>query len=201
MSIDSYIRDTGLAVNHLFVGLNEYNKLKLKSICDFLDKDGYIVMSEDENEEFIKKYQEYYSLEIAKATLAGSILQVACVGIDIYSETRNQLNEEYIKLGVKSGGKTSKYCIGKIIKGIPEGLLIYAGRIQYNHWGEGEPNNEVAKNIFMKLESYYYQNPLFDLAYCLGWNNERPISHFILQNELEWNTYDDYLISMKNMQI
>ena len=82
---------------------------------------------------------------------------------------------------------------------VPIGLLIYSGRIQYNHWEEGEPGNKVTRNVFRHLLDAYYENPMFDLAYELEYPSTRPVSHYIVRIELNWKTYNHYLEDMRTM--
>ncbi len=103
------------------------------------------------------------------------------------------------KFGIIPGKPFAKFCVGRTRFDIPIGLLIYSGRIQYNHWEEGEPSNKVAKNVFRHLLYAYYDNPMFDLAYELEYPGTRPVSHYIVQNELKWRTYNHYLEDMKAM--
>ncbi|MCK4436113.1 hypothetical protein KAU87_04805, partial [Candidatus Bathyarchaeota archaeon] len=79
------------------------------------------------------------------------------------------------------------------------GLLIYAGRIQYNHWEEGKPTNEVAKRIFDELVAAYYDNSHFDMVYVLDYPSPRPVSNYVLRLELGWRTYEDYESDMTSM--
>lgn len=103
------------------------------------------------------------------------------------------------ELGVKDASAGATFCIGRDIKGIPEGLLIYAGRIQYNHWEEGEPSNPVALQVFNELVHAYYNNQSFDMVYVLNYPKHRPVSHYIIKLELGWHTPNDYIASMESM--
>jgi len=138
MDVQRYLDQSEKAARHLFEGLNEYDAMRLPSIMDFVDETGLVRMTKEENEGFLQTYGEYFALEFARASLAGSLLQVAYFGVNRYS-TATPVSQRYSKFNVKAGTPAARFCLGREIKGIPEGLLIYAGRIQYNHWEEGEP--------------------------------------------------------------
>ncbi|MGB2963148.1 MAG: hypothetical protein WBB69_04100 [Anaerolineales bacterium] len=198
MSIDSYIEQSKPAIQHLFNGLHEYDSIRLPSIMDYIVDTGLVRMTKEENKEFLGIYEEHFSREFSRASLAGSILQIAYIGIKKYSPNPN-ISEECIGFGVNPGTTAASFCLGRSIKGIPEGLLIFAGRIQYNHWEEGEPNRSVAKNVFRQLVRVYYDNQFFDMAYVLDYPSPRPVSHYIVRLELGWNTYEDYESSIRLM--
>ena len=139
MSASSYIGQSEQAVRHLFDGLNEYDSITLPSIMDYVDETGLVRMTKEENQAFLQAYEEYFDLDFARASLAGSMLQVAYSGVKRYSPATT-VSQRCSELNVKAGTTAARFCLGGEIKGIPEGLLIYAGRIQYNHWEDGEPS-------------------------------------------------------------
>ncbi len=198
MSAIGYLETTEPAVKHFFDGLNEYYAMKPPSIAQYVDKSGLVRMSKSESESFVQKHEDFFVLEYARAILAGSILQVANTAIKMYSPG-GQLTEQCKSLGVSEGSPLAKMCVGREVHNIPIGLLIYAGRIQYNHWEEGEPANNVAKNVFRHLISDYYDDVSFDMAYELDYPQTRPVSHYIVRLELNWKSFDDYSKDMKSI--
>ena len=99
---------------------------------------------------------------------------------------------------VRPSSVAVKYCIGRDIRGVPIGLVIYAGRNQYNHVDDGQlrqPN--VA--IFEKLATGHtygdgIRDPDFDLQNGLVWNY---VSNVI--SIMGWRTYDDYEKDMRSL--
>lgn len=198
MSAEGYLDQSEKAMQHLFEGLNEYDSIRLPSIINYVDETGLVKMTKEENEAFLQVYEEHFDLEFARASLAGSMLQVAYIGIKRHSPATS-ISQVCSNLNVKPGTTAAKFCLGKEIKGIPAGLLIYAGRIQYNHWEEGEPSNPVVRDVFRELVHAYSANQHFDMAYVLDYPGPRPVSHYIVRLELGWMTYDDYLANMKEL--
>ena len=80
MSAELYIKQSEPAVRHLFDGLNTYDSIPLPSIMDYVDESGLVKMTKYENKDFLEAYDQYFELEFARASLAGSILQLAYVG-------------------------------------------------------------------------------------------------------------------------
>jgi hypothetical protein len=198
MSAIDYLETTEPAIKHFFDGLNGYDAMKPPSIAQYLDKSGLVRMSKSESEIFGQKYEDFFALEYARAILAGSILQVANTAIKMYSPG-GQVTEQCRSLGISENSPLANMCVGREVHNIPIGLLIYAGRIQYNHWEEGEPNNIVAKNVFRHLISVYYDNMAFDLAYELNYPQTRPVSHYIVRLELNWKSFDYYSKDMRSI--
>jgi len=198
MSVESYIEQSRPAVQHLFNGLNEYDSLRIPSISDYFDETGLLKMTKEKNEEFLKAYGQHFALEFSRASLAGSVLQIAYIGVKRNSQDP-PIGPECSKFDVAPGTTAAAFCLGRNIKGIPEGLLIFAGRIQYNHWEEGEPDRSVAQKVFRELVHIYYNDQNFDMAYVLDYPSPRPVTHYIVRLELGWKTYDDYESSMRSM--
>jgi hypothetical protein len=197
MAAQDYLADTKPAVSHLFEGLNAYDSIKLPSILQYIENTGLVKMTKGENEAFLKAYEQSFDLEYARAVLSGSILQVAYMALKTYSPDPSDTST-YSKFGVPNGSKVGKFCLGRQVHGIPIGLLIYAGRVQYNHW-EDMKFNEVVKFVFNELVRAYYDNTNFDMAYELGYPAPRPVSHYIVRLELGWRTYEYYESDMHSL--
>ena len=198
MANHPYLASSEPAVRHLFAGLAEYDSLPLPRILQYVDETGVVRMTKEENEQFLKAYEAHFDLEFSLACLAGSILQIAYLCLKQYSP-RPVLNARCLQLGVKERSTAARCCVGRLVKDLPIGLLIYAGRIQYNHWEGGEPENEAAKNVFRELVRAYYDNPYFDMGYVLDYPSPKPVSHHIVRLELRWREYSDYAKDMQAM--
>ena len=136
MHLHPYIKETEPAVQHLFSGLAAYYSASLPSILQYRGHDGIIRMTKHENEGFLRAYEAHFDLEFARAVLSGSILQIAYTGIKKYGHPMT-ISPRCQELNVKASTPGAAFCVGRLVRNIPLGLLIYAGRIQYNHWEEG----------------------------------------------------------------
>jgi hypothetical protein len=79
--VNPFLEDTEPAVQHLFQGLKAYYLTSLLSILQYRDKTGDIRMTKEENEKFFKGYNNSLALVTARASLAGSILQITYSGL------------------------------------------------------------------------------------------------------------------------
>ena len=98
--------------------------------------------------------------QFALSIIDGSLLQIACKGIELYSEN-NQNTSPLPNLS----DKACKFSVGEKIREIPAGLIIYAGRNHYNHLEDGERLRKPTKEIINLLNVNYQQykpNILFD---------------------------------------
>jgi hypothetical protein len=200
-SAKEYLDSTEPAVIHLFNGLDAYDRNPPPSLIPFIDRSGQVRMSKVEADRFVQNHLDFLSLEVARASLAGSILQIAYMALKIYSKNIKVTTEESELFGITEGSNFTKFCVGRKVHDIPIGLLVYAGRIHYNHWDEGEPTGSIAKNVFNHLYLAYADNLTFDMAYDLNYPAPRPLAHYILRLELKWANYDDYLHDMKSLLI
>jgi hypothetical protein len=198
MAVQDYLDDTEVAVRHLFKGLDSYDSMRGPSIWQYIDKTGQVRMTKAENEAFLAAHIRSFDLEFARATLAGSLLQVAYNCLKQYSPGPNDTSV-CEKFRASIGTDAAKCCIGRQVHGIPIGLLIYSGRIQYNHWEDGQPKNAVAKTVFHELLMAYYDDLSFDLAYELDFPAPRPVAHYIVLFELKWRSYNDYISDMHSL--
>jgi hypothetical protein len=180
----------------MFMGLQLYRHLTPRpSLEQYRQDDGGIRINRDQAQHYLKDEIDAMSLDIAKSTLSGAIIQVAYSGISQHS-TETKIPKE---LHIATDRRKAKFCIGRDVHGLPLGLVIYAARIQYNHWEEGMPKNQTAKYVFTHLASVRMNDPWHDLVYELDWPVTRPVTHHILELELQWHKYEDYLSDMKQM--
>jgi hypothetical protein len=197
-SIEEYLKDTEPAIRHLFGGLSSYDLMRPPSILPYIDKTGHVKMSKQEADGFVQAHLDSFAFDTSRAILAGSILQIAYMAIRLYSK-KGKANIKYQQFGITENN--SNLFVGREVHGIPLGLLIYAGRIQYSHWDEGEPDNKLASKVFAHLRSIYYDDLLSDMVYELDYPGHSPKSHYILRGELRWKDIDDYLKDMREMLV
>ena len=190
MNAQGYVEQTSDAVKQLIRAAAQYEQILA----------GRITPLQSPNELQLKEYmaaaEEYFGLSFSQAALCGSILQVAFMGLELYS-TNTTISPDCVDL-VGTTQKAVKFCVGRRVHNIPVGLLIYAGRNQYNHWDE-ETFYHPTTQVFRALIQAYYDNPLFDMAYELNYPARTTKSHYIVMGELRWQNYDRYEADMKEL--
>lgn len=195
--LEGYFRDTEPAVRHMFEALHEYDAVTVPPVLGkYANRRGVVTMHNDQMVEYMKDLSSSFALDFAKATLCGSIAQVAYIALKQYSENE-VIDDACVALAVAQASPAAKFCVGRRVHGIPLGLLIYATRVQYNHWEEGTPKSAVPKAVFNALHQHYANDPTFDMAYVLNWPSPRPVAHHIIRHELSWMSYGDYINDMQ----
>ncbi|WP_189378238.1 hypothetical protein [Thalassotalea profundi] len=133
--------------------------------------------------------------------VAGSILQIAYQAIAMYQDEQ-ELEERYQNLldGMrKVGNGAKKFFAGRDVRNVPLGLVVFAGRNQYNHLDAGSDLMVLNRNIFRALshyekEEYNYVNPAFDLQ------NDNLLSYSSnILSALEWDSFEQYQSDIKNL--
>lgn len=197
MSFCEYLKSMEPAVRALFKTLDWYYTLSMPPPL-VTDETGLVLWTEKHSAWF-EKMKEIGNLEYANALLYGGIAQAAYVAIKEYSRNGTVENEDASNFLITNGAAAVRFCIGRRVHGIPLGLLVYAARIQHNHWEDGTPSNKVVKAVFRNLYEHHYNNPMFDLAYDLDWPIHRPVTHHVLRGEMGWRAYDNYRTDMREM--
>ncbi|WP_445426213.1 hypothetical protein [Alishewanella sp. HL-SH06] len=142
----------------------------------------------------------------SRHVISGSILQIAFKAIELFSSNKEPKSEcAFLFEGVdsKKRPKYYKFLVGRLIKRVPIGLIIYAGRNQYNHFDEAALKDRVNINVFEALaledgsmfdDGMDFKNPSFDLEYA-------PIivRSSIMLSALGWKTYPDYYDDIQSM--
>lgn len=193
-----YLLETEPAVRHLFNGLLEYERHQVPELPGVTDQTGDIKLTKYDIEKFKLDFESYFALETARAILAGSILQVAFTFIkhfSIVSFTGGSL----AKFKIKPKSNAAQFCTGRIIHGVPLGLIVYAGRNQYSHWDEKESRNNIVTDILLQLNLFYSENFELDMIYEVNYPLPKPVSHKILHLELGWYNYDRYIKDMNGL--
>lgn len=140
--------------------------------------------------------QEYASETAALAVICGAILQLAFSGIRLCVPRRDLSVPEWLQPHRKT---VESFCVGREVRGVPIGLLVYAGRNQDAHLGERL--HELSWRILHRLGSYHtreldpaYCDPAFDPRGKPRWS----IAHNILAI-IGWNDYEAYEQDMNDM--
>lgn len=210
MTPDDYLKETKHASHHLFEGLAYYRNFVKEmphpifiSDIPFDDEEAWdkaFAQWHAENKEVIelshKMSRQYFGLAFSYATICGSVLQIASMGIAKFSE--NDKVPLSCREFIKSKQRAIRYCVGREIRGLPIGIVIHAARNQYNHWDEPEPY-PITKAVFEALALGHghgdYRDPAFDLE-----NPNLDIySHNVL-SLMQWNSYEDYHRDIQALQ-
>lgn len=196
-----YLQETEHAVHQLFDGIAYYRRLLEETsppvfVANKEDWNNAFDEWCEENKEAIEKSykmsREYLGLSFSNATLCGSVLQIACMGISLFSN--NKVVPDSCKSFVNKKHSV-RYCIGREVRGIPIGIVIYAARNQFNHWDDPKPRR-ITQAVFDTLALAYgsVRDPAFDLSNP----NLNIYSHNII-GLLEWHSYDDYRMDMQKL--
>jgi len=202
MNRTKYIEETEHAVKQLFEGIVYYSRMLEEmpnpvfvSDTPFKDKESwereFNKWQEEHRQEIeksLEKSREYLGLSFSKATLGGSILQIASMGIELCSS--NTQIPSCCTSFVKPKQKAIKHCIGREVRGLPIGIIIYAARNQYNHWDDPKPHH-ITQTVFEFLACNHDYGRVRDSAFDLSNPNVRIYSHNIL-NLLGWKSYEKY---------
>jgi hypothetical protein len=212
-----FLSETEPATQHCFAGLEQYEiPLKVGQPIWTLDP------SSEAFERRMKALEQFLAVDFARTTLAGTILQVAFMGIELFSSNSvpspscegivNPSNSTAVafSVGRLAPGKKilESFALNEDARQLPIGLIIYAGRNQYCHWHDIErrienkqpPGNKTVEKVFSCLLSAYYNHPYLDLAFELGHPWTPPVfAYYILRSVLNWRKYEDYLEDMKQL--
>jgi hypothetical protein len=137
-TLETYLQKTESAVRKLFEGIEHYVNL-----LQPIEGTTFVGDGTDFNK-FQEKYdqwaeenaaalaaslaaQQMFSEEsLAMATLCGAVLQVAAKAIEVFSS--NEDVPQHLLLVVGDSNAARKFCVGREVRGLPIGLIIYAGR-------------------------------------------------------------------------
>lgn len=106
--------------------------------------------------------RHFIAESVARAAICGSILQITYMAIQLYS-TSEIVPPTFQSVVVPKNA--IKFCIGREIRGVPVGLIIYAGRNQHNHMDEMRLSG-LNEMVFEQLTTNYIpdvRDPAFDL--------------------------------------
>jgi hypothetical protein len=116
------------------------------------------------------------------------------MGITLYS--RNKAVPREFSSIIKPASKVARFCIGRRVRDVPIGLIIYAGRNQYCHADE-EKLKPINASIFNLLAhgikgAQEVKDPAFDLE-----NKNITIYSDNILSILEWNNFEAYITDME----
>ena len=202
-----YLARTESAMQHLFQGIASYLRV-LEAIRGVV-----FVTGTPEGPERDAEFAEWFSENSARLaaardaelrfvaesfaldTLCGSVLHVAEKALELYSD--NALVPTEFAAVVK--GKAARFCVGRLVRGVPLGLVIHVARNQHAH--HEEPPREPGLTVFRRLAKVeashrtpQYCDPAFDI------DNPKLVSYASNVTALvEWRSYESYLTDMRAM--
>jgi hypothetical protein len=207
-TFDKYANHTESAVRNIFNSIESYvSILKPSSGITFISSELDLVKQQSEYEAWLLKnkakinkakaaQKKFVEESFALDVMCGALLQVADKAIEVYS-----INTEIPKnLKEIINPSLSKYCIGRLVRGVPLGLIIYAGRNQHIHYSDSSLR-EPSKSVFKLLANGHgikgfesHEDPAFDLQ-------NPALSSFAgnITGLIEWRSYNEYIADMKHM--
>lgn len=205
-TVDEYLNRTESAARRLFDGINDYISILPTALgVTFVTSEPYGPKQDAEYAAWKAKNakrllaareaeQRYLAESFALDTLCGSVLQVAAKAIEIYGQS-NPIPETF--RGIVQP-KLSKFCIGRDVRTVPLGLIIYAARNQHTHFNDGKLR-EPSATVFKRLATEHgyggrqqFSDPAFDV------DNPRLVS--LASNVtglIEWRSYESYIGDMR----
>lgn len=205
-TIHYYLKKTESAMLKLFEGISSYIEILNNPDAAFVTSytDDADLQSQYEVwccENSIAKAREaekkFVTESFALSVLCGSVLQVAEKAIELFS--KNKSVAENFGSVIKESNKNVKFCCGRLIRGVPLGLIIYAGRNQHTHFDD-YPLREPNKTVFELLAKNHdfgpniLVDPAFDLTDSRGGSFANNITAII-----GWRSYSAYEKDMKNI--
>ena len=158
-TVRSYLEKTKPAAEGFFKLLNGYDWEKMRAFVE--------ITKVRTQAELVARKGNFEATDVAREVIAGSILQLAYFAIDSFSASTcksagalriesemNRLLRESPKPRTKGiFSLPEKFCIGRDIGDLPLGMLVYAGRNQYHHYGEDRLSvvNEVVFNALHQM--------------------------------------------------
>ena len=200
-TLDEYLGKTKSAVRQLFAVIDAYravlNEVRapifISSTLNDQERErelqGWLARHADAIRAAREAERRYFDESFALATICGAVLQVADKAIECFS-MHTEIRPDW--QGVLTE-HSARYGIGRIVRNVPLGLIVLAGRNQHMHFADEKPR-KLSVAIFDRLAIYHGRNtdpevrdPAFDLR------NERLVSYaHNIAAILEWDSYDAY---------
>jgi hypothetical protein len=198
-----YFERTSHVVRNLYLGIASCHQLWEEATAFWTPGGSPVPKTEKERAElytFVAKSMQYFSSKLSEGILCGAILQIASSAILRFSKNATlPIMCRRLFEGIKPREKQLKFCIGRDLHGIPEGLIIYAGRNQYAHWEEEELRDELNVRVFETLNATLKGESSADLPFDLSNPTMHIYADFLLLGILQWKTYGEYLKGMRRL--
>ena len=192
----TYLDRTESAVRKLFEGIESYTNLLAPIrgttfVSGQLDRDKLMVeyqawatVNAAALAASMEAQRKYSEQAFALATLCGAVLQIAAKAIECFSNNRNVASS--LESIVGESQVALPFCIGREVRGVPIGLIIFAGRNQHTHFNETRlnrvnvavfdklavlPHREAAKDLALDLENPLLDSYASNITFILGWRS------------------------------
>ena len=155
-TIDEYLRRTRSASEHLFEALASYVRIlddNEPPIFSFWGdaEEAYREWQKEHKEEIersLEAQHEYVAEFVAMNAICGAILQMAFHAFIMCSS--NTVVPAELAGIVKPDTRAVQFCVGRSIRRVPLGLVVYAGRNQHMHM-EDATFNTVTEHVLAEL--------------------------------------------------
>lgn len=213
-SAEEYLKQTESAAVKIFEGIDAYFKILQNSpppiyigdAGDTLNQrptyKNWVAANRGAIQSSLKAQREFSAESFALSTLCGSLLQIAAMGIQWFSKNEEipEFLPEALYSLMQSKNKLIKFCIGRKVRHVPIGFLIYAGRNQSNHLDD-KKLSALNTTIFNLLALGYEdateqspKDPAFDLENAILINFSSNITGL-----LGWRDYKSYYADMYSL--
>jgi hypothetical protein len=208
---DEYLAKTESAARRLFDGIADYSEIVQRSIppvysgSGLLDDDAVRAVYEawrrrnlDAIEASLAAQREYSAEWYAMAAICGALFEVAVQGI----RQCNRLSPipPAFRDVMKPSHAAAPFCTGRSVRGVPLGLVIYAGRNQHAHH-EDAGFRPVPTRVF-ELLAFKHGIPgaagIPDPAFDLQARRLTTYAHNIT-SLIEWRSYERYEADMRSL--
>ena len=154
---------TAPAAEGLFRLLNEYGWQKMRA---------FVNLTKSKTKDELDKHKETFSsTDIAREVIAGSILQIAYFAIECHAVRKGksqsalhfeaQINRLILE-NPHTRWKTKRpfalpdeFCVGRDVGDLPLGIIVFAGRNQYNHFADERRLTVLNEVIFNHLHNMW----------------------------------------------
>lgn len=179
-SAAQYLDKTRSASRKLFEGIDTYLVLIRGHTATFVTSytdeadwqrqyDSWHAKNQSGIQAALEAQREFLEEGFAQAALCGAVLQIAAKAIECYSKN-TEVPPEWTTL-IKPDSKPVPFCVGRQIRGVPLGLIVYAGRNQHTHFEDKnlrEPNITVFEKLafnhgYLKGQQTQVADPAFQL--------------------------------------
>jgi hypothetical protein len=148
----------------------------------------------------LKSQREFLAESFALATLCGCLLQIAAKGIEWFSNNTD-IPFDFGSV-IKPSSSAVPFCIGRRVRGVPVGLVIFAGRNQFAHLNERElrePNATIFERLAVNHRQTqtmegHFKDPAFDLQ-----NGQLVNFAGNVTGLLGWRNHDAYATDMRQL--
>ncbi|MBE2244193.1 MAG: hypothetical protein IAE86_15665 [Burkholderiaceae bacterium] len=203
-----YLGKTESAVRRLFDGVDEYLAVLRRATGPVFvsglplgpEQDAQLLAWQEANREQLEaareSQREYLAETFALDTLCGAVLQVAAKALEIYGPGTTLPDG----LPPEVTARYARLCVGRTIRTLPLGIIVYAARNQHTHFND-ELLREPSRSVFKRLATAHgygkgdtFLDPAFDLSNPLLVSFASNVTALV-----GWRSYERYIDDMQDM--